>query len=305
MKRIPLPRLTSTIVPAAVFGFFMAAHVGNAAAQSRNFTPAQFVDESELERSGVSPRDLARGKTAIAIRCQSFVETDGSFTWSYCLPPNIYDDQRIARKIVRSLEDERIRPASIDGVPVRVLMNFMVLVDCAAEPCSIRHLLHHGLSRDTFGDDYSAPQAVLTGLDWYTGYADKLEWIDGWMPNMSRTLNQSLWPLRPRFAVAVAADGEASGSCIHFLRGAGDDNEQRNRQMLQQALSALDETRFIPGFHEGRPVPMPFFESAVLRTAANTVSARRLFDQAGRIVNRLHPRELADRTEAPELYCSD
>lgn len=279
------------------------AQAGSVGAQSPGISPARFSDDSQLERIGLSPRDLGRAKDSISIRCQSFVEADGKLTYSYCVPPNVYEDQRVTRKIVRAMEDMSLTPAEIDGSVVRVLMSFTVSVVCSEDDCSVSSVPHHGFSREDLGDDYVAPQPVLAGIDWYTGFADKIEWIDAWMPNISRTLNQSLWPLRPRFAVTVAADGSASDGCIHFLRGAGDDREQQNRRKLEEAMSSIGNPRFIPGFHEGRPVTMRFYESAVLYNVAQTVSARRLFDQGGRISNRFYPRQIADRTEAPDLYC--
>ena len=93
--------------------------------------------------------------------------------------------------------------------------------------------------------------------------------------------------------------------CIEFVSPAGDDQQQRNLNKLEAGLNSIGNVRFIPGMHDGRPVAMRLSESVVLRDAAQKVSARRLHDQGGRIANRLYTRRLADRAEAPELYCAE
>jgi hypothetical protein len=289
----------------AGFSLCFVASINSVRAQPPEFVPAQFKEAHQLEQIGIGRRDLGRRKDSVSIRCQSFVEVDGSLDHAYCVPPNNIEDQRVTRKIVLALEDVTVNPAHKRGTPVRVLMSFTVSVECDTDPCSVVVATHHGYSRDIYGDDYFAPQPILPGLAWYTGFADKLDWIEGWMPNVSRTFNHELWPLRPRIGVTVAADGSAATGCIEFISAAGDDNEQRNRQKLEQAIRSIAEVRFIPGFHDGEPVSMQFSEYAVFRDAAQKVSARRLFDQGGRIANRLYPRRLADREEAPELYCTE
>ena len=283
----------------------LARPIDIAGAQGPQFMPAGFKDADQLEQIDISQRDLGRRKDAVSIRCQSFVETDGSLSGAHCVPPHNIEDQRVTRKIVLALENETINAARSNGSPVRVLMSFTVSIDCSSGPCSVRAVAHHGYSSDQFGDDYIAPQPILSGVTWYAGFADKLEWIGGWMPNVSRTFNHNLWPLRARYSLLVEADGSGSSGCIEFVSPAGDDQQQRNLNKLEAGLNSIGNVRFIPGMHDGRPVAMRLSESVVLRDAAQKVSARRLHDQGGRIANRLYTRRLADRAEAPELYCAE
>ncbi len=274
-------------------------------AQSSSFVPARFGSDDQLAQMGVSSRDLGRDKNSISIRCQGFVETRGELSEFYCVPPNIYEDQKVTRAVIKALEDQTFNAAEIDGVPVRVLMNFTVSIQCAIDACSVMTVPHHGYHKEEFGEDYVAPQPVLPDNSWYTGFEDKVEWIDAWMPNLSRSLNQSLWPIRPVIAVEVDADGAASDGCIYFLGAAGDDREQTNRSRLEQAMGSIGDPGFIPGFHQGGPVTMRFFEHAVFRSIAAKTSRPRLFDPNGRISNRFYARQIANRTEAPDMYCAD
>jgi hypothetical protein len=275
-------------------------------AQSTSFVPAQFDSDGQLARMRISPRDLGRGNDSLSIRCQGFVEIAGKLTDYFCAPPNPIEDQKVTRAVIGALQDQTFHAAEVGGVPVRVLMNFTVSIQCAGDACSVVPVPHHGFLREQFGEDYVAPQPVLSDNNWYAGFEDKIEWIDDWMPDISRNFDQGLWPIRPRIAVDVGADGAASADgCIYLLGAAGDDQEQSNRRRLEQAMNSLGDTRFIPGFHEGRPVAMRFFEQSVFHSTATKVSRPRIFDPSGRIVDRVYLRQLADKTEAPDLYCAD
>ena len=274
-------------------------------AQTHRYSPAGFGPGDPLGRIDVSPRDLTRRKTSIEILCQTFVGTDGDLTDSYCWPPNISDDQKVTQLVVRALEDITFVPAQVDGQPVRVLMNFRVSIQCPDDSCAIESMPNLGYLAEGLGADYVAPQPILPGQSWYEGYEDKLDWIHGYMPSMSFKFNQTDWPMRPRIIVPVGADGAAARGCISFMRLIGDDEEERNRQKLDQALQSIGETRFIPGFVDDRPVAMQFFEQAVLRNAARLVTRpprNHPFEPFG---NRYFAQPLAGRAEAPELYCAE
>ena len=257
-----------------------------------------------LSRFEVAPRDLGRRKAAVEVPCQSFDEPNGGLGLFWCIPPNNIEDQRVTRNIVRALDGLTARAARVDGVQVRALLSFTAVIECPDEDCDVRVVPNHRFAQSDFGDDYSAPQPIVAQTDWYAGFADKREWIEGWMPNVSRSFNHDLWPLRLRVAVPVAADGSAVTGCIAAMRGAGDDHEQRNRLKLEAAMAAMGSVEFIPGMTDGRPVAMRYYEYVIFRDAAQRVTARRLFDQAGRIGNRFYPRLLAGIDEAPQLYCA-
>jgi hypothetical protein len=273
-------------------------------AQSASFVPARFGADNPLAQIEVSPRDLARRKGSVAIRCQTFVETDGRLTDYYCAPPSL-EDQQVTRLVVEALQGQTFVAAQVDGTPVRILMAFAVSIQCAGDSCSIESVQNHGHHTEDLGTAYVAPQPILPDHDWYEGYEDKLEWIRGWMPNVSTRFNQDAWPMRPIIAVGVDVDGIAAKGCIDSMRLMGDDDEQRNRQKLEQALKSIGETRFIPGFHDGRPVAMQFFERAVFQNVARMVSRPPRSHPSVRISNRYFSKPLANRAEAPDLYCAN
>lgn len=251
----------------------------------------------------MSPRDLTRGKTEVDIQCQTFVETDGDLTDYYCVPPDISEDQKVTQLVIRGLEDLTFVPARMDGAPVRVLMSFHVAIRCAEDSCTVESFANHGNHAKELGLDYIAPQPVLSGQAWYAGYEDKLEWIHGYMPSLSFRFNQLGWPMRSLIEVAVDAEGVAGRGCIRSMRLMGDDEEERNRKKLDETMRSIGETRFIPGFSDGQPVAMTFFERAVMKNAALLVSRPPRNHQFVRFTDRYFVRALANPTEAPELYC--
>ena len=289
---------------------FLTACVGfgalqlEVAAQSARFVPAAFGSSGPLIGLDVAPRDLARDKDAIAIRCQTFVEGDGRLTEYYCVPPNIYEDQKVTRLVIDSLEEQTFVPARRDGSAVRVLMNFTVAIECGGDSCSVEPVPHHGYHAAEFGTGYVAPQPIVPTESWYAGYEDKLEWIHGWMPSISWRFNQNFWPMRPTIAVDVDANGSGVDGCIYAFRLMGDDEEGRNRQKLERAMSSIGATGFIPGFRDDQPVAMRFFEHSVFRNAAQLSSRPPRSHAFVRFQNRYFVRALAGRDEAPDLYCA-
>lgn len=289
---------------ATFWGLCMAVPVADADAQSTRFVPARFGDDNPLARIDITPRDLTRRKSDVDIECQTFVERDGALTDYYCVPPNISEDQKVTQLVVRALEEMRFEPAQVDDSPVRVLMNFSVSIQCGEDRCIVDGVPNHGNHSEALGDDYVAPQPILPGPGWYDGYQDKLDWIHGWMPNLSFRFNQLGWPIRPTVAVDVDSDGMGTTGCIWSLRLTGDDEEQHNRQKLESALQSMGTTRFVPGFHDGHPVSMTFYEHTVFRNAAQLVSRPPRNHQFVRFSNRYFSQALANRSEAPELYCA-
>jgi len=261
--------------------------VGQLNAQLTGLQPASIDNTISLARLTIRPQDLAPAD-ALAVRCQAFVETDGSLTELLCTSDDGMRDRRLIRQVANELEGASFSPARVDGREVRVLMNFAVLISCAGGECNFVPVPHHGYLIAEFGLDYVAPQPIVSTELWYTGfeYRGPRRHSAGLAPPGGPNGLPSGWFVA---AVEVGSDGIAVASCIYALDNVyRDDIRQGNRRRLELILGELAATRYIPGFYEGVPAPMQFFE-------ANNVVVEFIAPEGAQ--------GFATRREAPELYC--
>jgi len=252
-------------------------------AQPVDFEPAMIDALGGLTDMQFGPEDLG-AMASLAVRCQAFVETDGSLTDSFCTSDDGIRDRSIIGRVTDQLAAETFSPARVQGSEVRVLMNFALLIACESGKCVSVPVPNHGYQIAAFGVDYVAPQPILSDEHWYDGFEDRGPRYrsPGSRPNSAGL--PTGWFVA---AVDVDFDGVASASCIYALDHIRtDDTRQQNRRRMESMLDELAETNYIPGFSAGAPVKMRFFESNNFRVTIGPGS-----------------RQFATAREAPELYC--
>lgn len=125
-----------------------------------------------------TPIDRPEGDYDVTLRCQVVVEPDGTTRFPRYLVSERYAVFRV--EVERALTASIMSPATIDDMPVRVLMNLIFGYRCATT-CPAFLLRHHGRNTRDFGFTYTSPQPVLVddyGDDgpWHPGFSEKLSW---------------------------------------------------------------------------------------------------------------------------------
>ena len=287
MRRI-LHACRRRIVTLSVFlCFYLLTSSLSAVAQSPRLVPAQFSFQNRLFEIEISPNDVPRN--AALVRCQGVVEIDGTLTNYHCVTGEVLFSEgsrsrsmlsgshrrrrqrrRIAAHrdlltaVINAVSEQEFIPALVDGVDVRVLMNFSVLINCSSDACATIPMPNHGYSFREYGYTYTSPQPILDRDDWYQGFQYKLEWIQSWMPNISQ-LDRWNWLSRIPYvmSVAVDTDGVAYDGCLNAVESGWYINQGRFQRRLERAVDTLSAVKFIPGFHDNEPAPMRFYESSV------------------------------------------
>jgi hypothetical protein len=132
----------------------------------------------------------------------------------------------------------RFEPAVRDREPIEVYAVFMVLVDTTLAEPMILAVPNNGAERKKFGLLYTAPQRVIEKPSWG-------------MP-LQRYLGR-----RPdRFVLIQVRVDERGNATDLSLRNLTDENSQTLRQIEERAR----QYKFLPGYHEGKPVPMLYVE---------------------------------------------
>ena len=221
------------------------ASLGINGADGQEFTPATFGSgELSLRNTLNVPFNRPPGGYDVSLTCQVVVETDGSTTNPHCLVDKRYYD--FQWEVVRTVAGATMIPATVDGEPVRVLMNFMAGYRCL-QVCGTLLIANHGRFVQDFGFDYSSPQPILEDDTWYEGYEEKLAWAASGM------LTEEVNGIRYLISTRIEANGRSRRRRV----------SQRSSGYWRQATraaSTLDDVRYIPAFHDGQPIELTLYE---------------------------------------------
>lgn len=185
------------------------------------------------------------GDLSITAFCQGVILKTGLTSHSYCFTLD-KKNRDYARASERAIDEAVFKPATVDGMPVKVFMSFRVLFICEAGKCRIITVPNLGYSTKEFGHNYTAPQELMTNVSWFTRFKSRAGW------------NQSGGGVRRKgviFSFSVSVDENGVGS-EGKIRNKG----VANRKELRAVLSVIDDSTFIPGFVDGKPTKMPYFE---------------------------------------------
>ena len=258
--------------------------------QERRFEPADFARPNRLEAVRIAAGDLPRGTTAVAVRCQAFIDRDGSRGEYFCVSDDNRAHEGVVTAVIDAVPTQRFVAARVDGQSVRVLMNFAVYIDCSSGSCIAVAGRNHGFHLERLGLDYVDPQPILERDDWYLGFDYKLRWWREWMP---RIRNVNRWDPENRLpyvmAVEIDASGVAAPGCLYwvgisnpeFSPFAGVRPNQNNParaamtsrpvrgvpprtlEHIERAIASLGSVRYVPGMIDGAPMTLSFYEQSL------------------------------------------
>lgn len=198
--------------------------------------------DSLVERTDCPPGDVA--EHTVVVFCETEVLEDGRTRRPYCFRGARDGARRHVRAATRGLEDAVFESAVVDGREVHVYTKLRVVFVHDEAQCRVHALPNWGVNGAAFGLDYIAPQEIQEGGSWFARAKRRI----------GRDRRGGLGGAGSAMFVAsvlVHEDGSASDARL-----------ERNVIELQrfeaEALRALGTARFVPGFHEGRPVAMRF-----------------------------------------------
>jgi hypothetical protein len=248
-------------------------------AQAPTFTPADFAGENRLVGIALDQRDIADGQFQALVRCQGFIKIDGTISEESCMALNSREHRAQLDAVIDAIPNQRFKPATVDGMPVRVLMNFAVLFVCADRACQSVPMRNHGYYFEQHGLAYFDPQPILAGLNWYTSFEDKLEWTRRRMPTVGelmgggpgrnssgrRSVTQTDFSAAPvvyNLTADVAVDGTAGNPQVAVLSGGAPDAQTAHD--AQALFDAFVGVPFVPGFSgKGEPIAIQYVEPVI------------------------------------------
>ncbi|MFL0805424.1 MAG: hypothetical protein K6L81_17055 [Agarilytica sp.] len=199
----------------------------------------------------------ADGGSAV-LYCQSDVSAAGVIARTNCYDKQGHD--ALAHTAERALAELMFTPAKVNDEAVPVRVSYRVGVS-ASEGGNVNIILipNLGTMQDRYGRDYVAPQERLDVSGWYDRYS-KASWVNGDVFLGDGALS--------RVAATVNENGKTE-----LVRTLDDKRAYKRDAVIVK--NAVKKSRFIPGFVDGRAVPMGYL--AVVNYGGNSgeaVSAR-------------------------------
>jgi hypothetical protein len=271
--------------------------------QERRFEPADFARPNRLESIQIAPKELPRGTTGVAVRCQALVGADGGLGDYDCVSDDKIAAEDVIHAVLAAVPAQQFVAARVDGQNVRVLMNFAVYIDCSSGSCLAVAARNHGYHLVRLGLDYVDPQPILAGDNWYEGFDYKLRYVRA--ARRSRYLPSEFVD---RMTYVMAAEIDASGiagpGCLIWVGvamgrgsiGGGSSGGSgvvsapmpamprpigpRERAMsapvlpplakadIKRAMASLSSVRYVPGMVDGAPTALRLFEETLTRFQA-------------------------------------
>ncbi|MGB5347567.1 MAG: hypothetical protein WBN23_15480 [Woeseia sp.] len=199
-------------------------------------SPARFDHpEKSLLRLMVFPE--LRGDATARLRCASQVDRKGRMQKTGCYLNTAGDEVYVA-PIVKAAKKARMIPATNNGEPFGVYVQFQVEFKKAGDEKTIRILNNPGLQEnvEAYGEEYIAPQRGLA-TDHFT----------------------SVCPKRARYLVWAKAyvGPEGDHSNYSIVPGEGAPITEKCRAAI---IATLRDSIFTPAMVDGEPAPSSFIE---------------------------------------------
>lgn len=195
------------------------------------------------------------GESAV-LYCKADINTQGQATSASCFDKQ--GNTELESQANSALTKLAFTPAEVDGTAVPVRMVFRISFAKTADEVSASMIPNLGSMQARYGRDYVAPQERLDVSDWYQKYNEN-SWVNG-----AEFLSEG--PLS-RVAATVSEDGKPS--MVRTL-----DTERAFKRDANVVKAALKRSRFIPGFVDGKPVPMGYLAVVNYNNSDEMVGSR-------------------------------
>lgn len=227
-----------------LFGSLIALAVSlslNNQAAAQQYQPAQFADTLTYVKEMINLPKLSPEMPVAAVYCQTDVAVDGSTNNVVCYEKEGFDELR--RQTVAVMTGRSFTPARVDGKAVPVRMYFRLIFSRLDGQPPVMLLPNLGNMQARHGHDYIAPQERLDHPQWYQAYRAN-DWSEGELFFSSKGH-------LTRILAMINTDGETIA--VRRIEAHG-----RHKRDAVEIEKALKNSRFIPGFAEGKREPMRY-----------------------------------------------
>ncbi|MEO0423140.1 MAG: hypothetical protein AAF184_12435 [Pseudomonadota bacterium] len=248
-RRLAAP-LISTLVAALALG--STAHA--------SYSPA-LPDGGKIPLSSVveRPKNMRWANGVASINCQVLVTSKGKAAGSKCgLAEGAKGStsESVLGATYAGLRRAKFKPAEENGKPVDVVMSVRVRVRCVGDRCETKAYPNLGLYSKEHGDNYIAPQEILTSREtWYERMLDTDACANGREPREACVDDGA-------FRLVVYVDVDDTGAPTNARSRANPLTGDKD-MLMDKAHESVEASRFIPGEVDGEPKNMTVLSSSL------------------------------------------
>ncbi|VUD69104.1 hypothetical protein TDB9533_04470 [Thalassocella blandensis] len=252
MKTI-ISSAVKVLAPAALFACLTPNAFAETQYKSAMFN---FAGDTLVSQVGSVAALKSQNQTHV-LYCQSDISDKGAASNTQC-----YDKAGkldVVNETQTVLNQLAFLPAEVDGQQVPVRMSYRVAFHSAKGNIEALLIPNLGTMYERYGRDYVAPQERLDVANWYEEYS-KNSWVSG-----DQFLGEGDMS---RIAATVNESGKAD--MVRTL-----DTGRAYKRDANLVKNAVKKSRFIPGFVNGKPVPMGYVAVVNYQTDSGTAVTSR------------------------------
>jgi len=174
------------------------------------------------------------------VYCESEIQVSGEAKRTSCYDKANNND--LVASTEQAIESLTFTPAEVNGEKVPVKMTYRVGVSNVESKIAVVLIPNLGTMQERYGRDYIAPQERLDVSSWYDRYNER-SWVNG----------KAFLGDGPMSRVAATVDEKGKTDVVREVG-----TERAYKRDASIVKHALRRSRFIPGFVDGRPVPMGY-----------------------------------------------
>ena len=229
-------------------------------AHAASYTPAD-PESGRVALSQVikKPSNTRWANGDATVNCQALVTRKGRVAGAKCgLQEGIKGStsKSVLGATYVGLKRAKFKPATMDGDAVDVVMSVRVAVRCIGEKCRTSVYPNLGLYTKEYGNDYVAPQEILTSQKtWYERMLQSDVCADGGELKEACVDDGAF-----RLVMYVDVDDAGKATKVVYRRNplSGDADT-----IMEQAEQAATESLYMPGLVDGDPAPMTVLSSSL------------------------------------------
>lgn len=224
---------------------------------AEQYEPAMFDFTGKQLVKALSDASAIDMKSSSAVLyCQSDIDTQGVAHHISCFDEA--GNTELVSQTQNAIQKLRFSVAKVDDKTVPVRMSYRVAFSKAGDALKVVLVPNLGSMQEQYGRDYIAPQERLDVSDWYAFYS-KNSWVNGKAFLGEGTLSR----------VAATVDEKGNADTVRTLEA--DRAYKRDAAIVKNAVK---KSRFIPGFVNGKPVPMGYLAVVNYQNDGSAVTSR-------------------------------
>ncbi len=220
------------------------------------YKPAMFAFSGEALASKLDVNENLTSDTSAVLYCQSEIAAEGTVKRTDCYDENNQSD--LVSSVESVLGGMAFSPAEVDGKTVPVRMSYRVGISRNETGVRVVLIPNLGSVQERYGRDYVAPQERLDVSNWYDRY-NNASWVNG----------EAFLGHGPMARVAATVDENGKTELVRTM-----DTERAFKRDAKIVRNAVKKSRFIPGFVDGKPVPMGYLAVVNYGERGEAVSSR-------------------------------